>query len=286
LVRLFSPSPSKRVLRKSVDLPAIKREYAYHGKPLTYFGLPSEGFYDVLDWLPYIGQVFAVERGDPYNHERKQATLLSKAIRLGLHERLVLLRGEVNQMIVRGEDDVGQELVYPFELVNFDYGGALLYPDRFRVEALEKFVRDQRGTDFLFLLTLNLREYDSVEITATQERIVSEVSQLSPRKTKSIEAYLEETNKGDYPTRQIIHVLYLLKGLAEASHYQFSWQPPVIYSGSKGTQLVHYMAAFRFQAKASTKVVSKQSLIDLLNASPRFLKGNRLVLMQRASPRF
>jgi len=276
LVRLFSPTPAKRFVRNAVDLPAIKQQYSRHEKPLTYFGLPSEGLYDILDWRKYIGKIVAVEKGDSYAPERKQAILLSKAIQLGLHTKLTLLRGELNQIILKGQDVIGQKLEYPFELVNFDYGGALLYPDRSRVKALEKFVSEQRGTDFLFLMTLNAREYDPAETNASQQRISAEICQISSRRAQRIENYFQTINAANSPSRQITHVLYLLKGLGEANHYRISWEPPVLYRGSKNTELIHYRVTFSYEATASTKVVSDQSLVDILGVRPLIAKGKTL----------
>jgi len=282
VVRLFVSSPSKRLVRRLVDLPAIIREHEHHGGPLTYFGLPSEGLYDLKDWQQYIGRIVAVEKGDPYDPERRQSILLSKAIRLGLSERLILLRGEVNEIIVQGQDSVGQKLIYPFELVNLDYGGTLLYPDRLRVEALERFVREQMGSDFLLLMTLNVREHDPHEIDNTQERIKTEVIQLMPEDAGRVTSYFQRMNDSNSALRQITHILYLLKGLAEANHYQISWDVPTLYAGSKGTPLIHYVARLSFQHGASTKVVSAQTLTDILGVRPRILKGREFRLAEEA----
>jgi hypothetical protein len=213
-----------------------------------------------------------------------QAILLSRAIQLGLDERLTLLRGELNQIILDGYDSIGQKLEYPFELVNFDYGGALLYPDRSRVKAFEKFVIEQRGTDFLFLMTLNVREFDPAEVTESQKRITSEIAQLLPKRVRRIGRYFDWMNKQGSILRQITHVLYLIKGLAEANHYRISWGPCVFYSGSRETQLVHYQVDFSYESEASTKVVSDQSLLDLLAIRPFAVQGKSLVRISR--PRF
>ena len=276
MVRVFVTSPGKRLVRRLIDLPVIAREYARHGGLLTYFGLPSEGFGDVQDWRPYIGRIVAVERGDPYEPERKQALLLSKAIRLGISERLLLLRGEIHEIILRGQDTIGQKLTYPFELVNFDYGGTLLYPDRNRVKALERFVGEQsrNESDFLLLMTLlNMREYDPREIDETQERIKADVTQLLPGDAARVADHFRRMNESNSPLRMITHVLYLLKGLAEANHYRIEWDMPVLYAGSKGTPLVHYVTQLSFQPGASTKVVSEQGLNEILNVRPRILAG-------------
>lgn len=176
-------------------------------------------------------------------------------------------------------------MIYPFELVNFDYGGALLYPDRFRIDALEKFVHEQKPTDFLLLMTLNVREYDPSEINETQQRIRAEVGQLSSGNTEWIESYFHWINDGSNPLRQITHVLYLIKGLAEANHYRISWGAPTIYKGSRDTILIHYLVDFSFEPLASTKVVSDQSLIDILKVRPRMiLSSKRLVIWKEVPP--
>jgi hypothetical protein len=54
--------------------------------------------------------------------------------------------------------------IEPFELINLDYGGSLLYSDRVRIDALEVLINKQRPLDFLLLITSNIREFDPNEL--------------------------------------------------------------------------------------------------------------------------
>jgi len=233
-----------------------------------------------VDWSKYIDTVVAVERGDPYCPERKQSLLLSNAIDLGLIDRLTLLRGEMNRIIMYERDIYNQRLRYPFELVNFDYGGSILYPDRMRVEALEKFIRNQRGANFLLLLTLNTREFDSEEINQTQARILAEIAQVAPHQAENVERRIKRANASPHPfmqvVRQVMHVLYMVRGFAEANRYRVWWELPLVYRGSRKTILVHYLFDLHHDPKASTKVVSPQGVMDIVRASVRILKGQRI----------
>jgi hypothetical protein len=260
-----------------VDLPLVVQERNYLSRGLTYFGLPSEGLYDVLEWRDYLSRIVAVEKGEPHEPARKQALLMANAIRLGLARDLVLLRGEINKIIIEGKDDYGARLEFPFELCNFDYGGSLLYPDRVRVDALETFVLRQRPFDFLIFITTNAREFDHPELDETMERVKAEISQLvRPRPYPELDAYCEWIRSKSI-REQVLHVLYLFKNIGEFNRYHVHAYPPVLYEGSKQTQLLHYAFTFRFQRGASTRVVSPQGLRETLNLPLRLLKNGELL---------
>jgi len=276
LVKVFVPTENKIQVRRSVDLPLVAQERRHFGRGLTYFGLPSEGLYDILDWKDYLSKIVAVEKGEPQEPARKQALLIANAIRLGLSDRLVLLRGEINRIILDGKDDYGTRLEFPFELCNFDYGGSLLYPDRVRVDALETFVLRQRPFDFLIFITTNVREFDKPELGETLDRVKTEISQLSrPETYPNLDTFCEWVNS-EPVQEQVLHVQYLLKNLGEFNRYHVCAYPPVLYEGSNQTRLLHYAFTFRFQKGASTRVVSPQSLIEVLNLPLQVLRDSHL----------
>ncbi len=277
MVRAFIPTENKRLIREVVDRPLVASERAHHGRPLTYFGLPSEGLYDVLDWLEYLGKIVAVEKGETHEPVGKQALLLAKAIESGVSDRLTLLRGELNEIILAGRDGLGTLLPFPFELCNFDYGGSLLYPDRVRVDALEVFVRNQRPCDFLLLATTNTREFDSTELDATLSRVGDELSNHRSEVGGWFNDFRNWMDSEAEVRKQVVHALYLVKNVGEMNRYHVSATSPVLYEGSKHTQLLHYAFTFRFQKGASTKVVSPQKLLDVLSLPLRQLENKELV---------
>lgn len=266
LIKTFKSTVNKDFVR-TVDYGFIKEEFEFHGRKLRYFGLPSEGLYDVVSWNEFLGEFVAVEAGSKSDPSSRQTLLVSKALQLGYHNRLTLLRGEINDIILNDSDEVGIPVPYPFELVNLDYGGSILYPDRLRIDALEVLINRQRPTDFLLLITSNIREYDQNELIATQNRIHKEVLQFRPDLDSQIRRYLQLVNEKQSLRRQVLHVHFLVKCLAEQNRYEIKCFPAMLYEGSRKTVLIHYVFRLRYQKTASTRVTSDQSLLDILQQS-------------------
>lgn len=263
MAKIFKSTANKDFLR-AVDYGFIKKEFEYHGKKLRYFGLPSEGLYDVISWDEFLDDFAAVEMGSRSDPSSKQALLVSRALQLGYHTRLTLLRGDINEIILNDKDEVGTRVPYPFELINLDYGGSILYPDRIRVDALEVLFNRQRPTDFLLLITSNIREYDQDELVETQNRIRKEISQFRQDLDGPMKRYFQLINERGLLHRQVLHAHFLIKCMAEQNRYEITCFPAISYEGSRETELIHYIFRLRYQKTASTRVISDQRLLDLL----------------------
>jgi len=275
MIKTFTTTANKDFIR-SIDYGFIEKEHRHHGKKLRYFGLPSEGLYDIIVWNDFISDIIAVERGSRPDPSAKQNLLVVRAIQLGLHTRLTLLRGDINEIIINDRDEMGMKVPYRFEIINLDYGGSILYPDRVRIDALEILIYRQRPIDFLLLITSNIREFDQEELIETQERIHQEIIHYRRDLDDKIKEYFEWINKNNSLLRQIIHLHFLVKSLAEQNRYKITCFPAITYEGSRETKLIHYIFRLRYQEKASTRVVSEQSLIDLLNQEAKELVEGRL----------
>jgi len=275
LTKLFTDTANKSFIR-TLDCGFVRDEFEHHGRKLRYFGLPSEGLYDIKSWNEYISDVVAVEMGSGSDPSSKQNLIVCRAIQLGYCNRLTLLRGEINKIIMDDEDDLGTRVPYPFELVNLDYGGSILYPDRIRIDALEILVRRQRPIDFLLLVTSNIREFDPSELIKTQRRIRKELTQYRSDLDNRVKLYFQQLNENKSLLRQIVHLYFLVKYLAEQNRYQITCFPAILYEGSRKTRLIHYIFRLRYQENASTRVISDQSLIDLLNQNAQELVNDNL----------
>lgn len=273
--KLFKSSENKNFIR-NLDAFFIEEECEHHGNKLRYFGLPSEGLYDIIRWRDSISSICAVERGSKSKPFVKQNLLISKAMRLGIHNDLVLLRGDINEIIINGKDEVGTELKFPFELVNLDYGGTILYPDRLRIDAMEELIKKQKPLDFVLLLTCNIREHDSLELIETQKRIKKEIIQYRSDLNDYIDQHFKWINDNASLYRQIIHVYYLLKNVGENNKYKVNCLPAINYKGNKHSEMLHYIIQFRYTSDASTRVISDQSTLDLLNMDSKIAVRQKL----------
>jgi hypothetical protein len=276
LIKTFSNSPNKDFVR-AVDCGFVKEEVEFHGKKLRYFGLPSEGLYDIICWNEFISDFVAVEMGSRFDPSSKQNLLVSKALQLGYYNRLTLMRGEINEIILRDMDDVGTRVPYPFQLINLDYGGSVLYPDRIRIEALEVLMKRQRPADFLLLITSNIREYDHEELCQTQDRIHKEIVQYREDLGDKIKQFFKQINENESLLRQIIHLHFMMKYMAEQNRYEITCIPALAYEGSMGTKLIHYVFRLRYQQSASTRVISNQTLIQILCQNSKELVDGKLI---------
>jgi hypothetical protein len=276
---MFTNTANKDFIR-AVDYAFIKEEFEHHNKKLRYFGLPSEGLYDIMAWNEFLGDFVAVEVGAKSDPSSKQSLLVGRALQLGIHHRLTLLRGEINQILLQDKDEVGTRVPYPFELVNLDYGGSVLYPDRIRIDALEILARRQRPTDFLLLITSNAREYDQNELVEAQNRIHKEITQYRPDLNVQIKRYFEIINESESLFRQVLHLHFLIKCLAEHNRYEIACFPAILYEGSRATKLIHYIFRLRHQKAASTRVTSDQSLLDLLRQNLQEVVEGKLISIE------
>ena len=264
MLKTFISSPNKDIVRK-IDKEFIKDEYEFHRNKLRYFGLPSENLYDILEWLDYLEDFTAVERGHKSNPAAIQNLLICKAMQLGLYVKLTLLRGEIHDIILNDKDDVGQKIPYKFEIINLDYGGSVLHPDRMRIDALDVLISRQKPIDFLMFITTNIIEYDSEEIIKTQKRILFDIISINKKLETQITNYFDWINEHQSPLRQIIHLHYLIKYMAEQKGYNIICYPAIKYEGSKNTPMLRYIFRFRYVPLASTRVPSQQTLIEILN---------------------
>lgn len=262
-----------------MDLGFIKKEYNHHGKKLRYFGLPGESLYDIEAWAEFIGEIYAAEIGSKSDPSSKQSLLIANAINMNVYDKLVLLRGEINEIILKGYDEIGTKIIYPFELINLDYGGSLLYKDRIRVKSLDVLFKNQQKKDFLLLITSNVREFDLEELIKTQDRIKKEFSQFGKKFINQLNLYFNQINKDESLLRQIIHVHYLIKNLAENNKFDIACYPGIKYEGSKQTILIHYIFRLRYNMQASTKTPSKQTLVEILNQGVQEVSNGKLVDM-------
>lgn len=276
MIKTFENTPNKDFIR-SLDFGFIRDEFEYHKRKLKYFGLPSEGLYDIITWDQFIYSFTAVEFGGKLDGPSKQSLLVSRAIQKGYIAKLTLLRGDINDVIINDRDEVGTMVPYPFDIVNLDYGGSVLYPDRKRVAALEVLFNRQKPEDFILFITSNVREFDPQELINTQERILKEIKHFRPNLERSIEKYFQLVNSKQSVIRQTIHVQFMIKSLGEQNKYEVKCIPAVLYKGSNETQLIHYIFSLRFQAIASTRVISDQSILNLLSRdAPKELDEGKL----------
>jgi len=176
-MKSFEGSSNKTLVRQRWDWPIIQEWSTIRKHPLSYFGLPGPHIEDLRDWRSRLGCSTGVERLRKADRHRKEDLNIHRQIHkhvlLSGLEGFQLLRGQIEDIVLDGvdQDNTRPQLAFGdppllawfrYDLVNLDFLGGMGYKDKWgeskRVRALKKLLERQRGTNFLLLLTLNVRD--------------------------------------------------------------------------------------------------------------------------------
>jgi len=212
---------------------------------LTYFGLPSSSLDDVKQWAALLRHVTAVERGEKGKEWELQHDVELAAFRSGLFDKLTLLRGDIDRIIVTGKDCNDRQARFPFDVVSLDYSGGLFYVNAHgqlaRIEAIGVLLDRQSvaKSDFVLLISCNLDNIHQGEVRKTLANIQTSLNRAGENVGAVMEQYL---NSPHDQARLKLYVPYMVNQFASKVRYHCATQPTIIYSGNLGTE----MMAFRF----------------------------------------
>ncbi len=252
---------------REMDLRLIKRYFEDRKGHLRYLGLPASTMMDVLQWQEYLAHISAVERGRPGEEYRYQHDLMLTAMQHGLADRLELLRGDMDEILLDGRDDFGNPVSYPFDVVSLDYSGGLIYKNTTgrakRADSIANLVREQstRNQSFLLLVSCNLDSEDQGEIRAVLRDIERELGKLGISAAETVCAYLDHELE---EARLKAYVPYLISRLSAAS-YQCEHFKPIHYEGNRSTRMMHFSAWLQRTARYAAGRPSRQTLVHVLN---------------------
>ena len=226
-----------------------------HRLELAYFGLPSSSLDDVKQWSAFLKTITAVERGEIGSEWELQHDLEFESFRCGLFDKLGLLRGDIDQIIIKGQDCNGKKPQFPFDIISLDYSGGLFYKDSsngyVRIAAIESLVSTQSltKTDFGLLISCNLHDVDQHEVRGALANIRTSINRSGLNGEEVISAYLG----CEYEQARLkLYVPYLLNQFGSKYRYHCDTQPTIIYSGNLNIQ----MMAFRFFLKYDGRTIA------------------------------
>jgi hypothetical protein len=262
---------------RELNLLLIKKYFEKRKEQLRYFGLPGEGMRDILLWKDFFAFFCAVERGKPGEEFLLQHNLRLSAFKYGISDKLHLLRGELDNILLKGYDDYNNSVEYPFDVIALDYCGGIIYKnstgESARTGSIGELVRNQALHDknFLLFLTCNLDSDDQGEIRKVFLDVQRELSKLGVNADPSIQAYLAHPKK---EARLKIYVPYLIRTLS-LSTYRCETFKPVCYLGNKETHMMNFSFWMERSSKYAAGRPNRQSLVQLLNL-PAFecIEGN------------
>lgn len=257
-------TPNKQVVR-DLQCETIQRNLKAKLGALSYFGLPSSSLEDVHQWFPLLSRITAVERGEAGKEWILQNELLVNAFKLGLSQRLVLIRGDIDSVLIQGSDQFGNQPQWPFDIVSLDYSGGLFYFDTngrlSRLEAIKRMFAHQAADHaeaFVFLLSFNLDQIDQHEVNQSLEVMRRDLTRFGFAADNVIDAYL---NHPKPQARLKLYVMNLIAQLAAQVNFDSASEPPIFYLGNKNTQ----MMAFRFFLKVCSRTFVPRAPKERLN---------------------
>jgi hypothetical protein len=294
--KLFTPSENKIFLTQEWDLPIIKDFCARIGSSLDYFGLSGEHLSDLECWKDYICSATSVQwvkygsrKANIDSYQDSITSIINNSFQKDI-PNFQLLRGDIQNVIFHGEDDFhivpnksaidGGQIEFKYSLINLDFCGGLGHlkgpqgkKKILRVEAIKKLFERQKGTDFLLVLTLNVRD-------GIPDKILEYLSNTEERKTnKDIDSFIKwylDRKEGEKDFLLKASVPLLIKSAGEYNNFSIYCHPIVSYDGGGGAKMVHFLFSCHYDS-AGLRGFSKQQTNDLLKIPLIRFNGNFVV---------
>lgn len=253
---------------------------------MKYLGLPAWEMLDIIEWQEYLSRFTTIER-----EENQQHLMFLKANVTNVEHRLFCLYGNFDEILLTGRDRYGKQLDWPYDLMNLDYFGGLIYQNLSRPKALRKLIQNQsiyeRG--FMLIITQQLRDGDAAgermkfldDLAKSLKGGVIE-SSLHP----AIDNVIDWYRRADIPdaARQALYMNFFLRDCGESEHFNVKCRPPIIYSGSGGAWMIHFVTDFSSRGGVAHRVASDQSIIDLINLGLMELKDGNFAQTRFVQP--
>lgn len=259
---------NKQVVR-DLQHQIIKKKLNLRLGKLRYFGLSSDEMKDVQDWKDSLSEVEAVERGETDKPWKKQHSLMLTAFRSGMFAQVMILRGDIDSIILKGKDNFGRHPTYPFDVVSLDYSGGLLYRDshgrQHRLEAIRKLIERQASykVDYLLYISSNLDCSEDAEIARTLANIKTELRRYGVNAEKVISAYLNHT---DAEVRLKIYVPYFINQVAASANYSCDTEKVIFYRGNLNTRMMNFRFYLKHDPRTTAPRFPKERLVQIINS--------------------
>ncbi len=259
---------NKQVVR-DLQFETIKKFFTSQQGNLKYFGLPSEEMKDIIDWKPFFSKILAVERGDPNNFWEKQHLLMLTAFKNDIFSKTIILRGDIDQIILSGKDSDNNTLIYPFDVVSLDYSGGLLYRekngDQNRLKAIRKVIEQQatQQVDFLLFISTNLDNCKDGEVKRVIEDVKTELQRSGYNASEVFARYLSHEKD---EVRLKIYIPYFVCQIASSRSYNCETKRAIFYAGNKDTRMMNFRFCMKYNRRTTAPRFPKESLANIINS--------------------
>ncbi len=277
---LFVTGPNKDIIRKEFDAPIISSDYHRRQQLLTYFGLCGQDMLDVAEWLPYLGQVVAVD-WDP----DVVSMIYHTAASLGILEKVTAYTANVNDFLIDKEDDLGQPLPdSTFDVVNLDYYSPPLIKDLTGearpLQAIRELFEHQSvlHASFRLFITSTVRVRDQGELDKVFDDIARELAKLGINADQTIEWYANRTVEW----KMKVWLPRTLDTIATAFRFALRDHKAFRYAGTGGSCMVHFALGFEYDPERTT--AKSLSPLDLLSEPLYCVRGKHVSKVQEEPP--
>lgn len=271
----FETNANKDYLRSVLNRRLIEAWARASGQRLQYLGLPGPKMLDIIEWQEFLDCFTTIER-----REHEQHRLFLSANVRDVEHRLHSLYGEFDEILISGRDRYGQMPRWPYDLVNLDFYGGLLYSNLARPKALKKLIANQEAfrRSFLLVITYHLRDNDLAKeklgfLDDLEKKLVRDVPSKRGR-VEEVMAWYRNPASPD-SARQTLYLNSFLHDNGEAAQFEVLCRPSILYSGTGGARMIHLVTDFQYQ-KGAHRAVSSQSALDVLNLGVRELASGEL----------
>lgn len=283
----YKTTPNKDSVRK-YDKKKIEDLFLKKRKKLKYIGLPSPELNDILEWKEFLDTFVAIERGEPFDRYTAPHNLLLRATILGLRQKITLIRGELDDVLMAGKRYGDISIDFPFDVAFFDFFGGILNKGFNRINSFKNFFKNQVPNDFLLLMTFNLRHAEESEELIVIDKIEKELKGFirnvdeTERLREVLNWYKSKTNAEQY--RQKIFVPYLLRE-AESSGYDVFSEKPVYYLGYNNSPMIHFISWFKYGGSHATRAISNQTLLEVIDFNLEIVMDISIVKCDLQAPK-
>lgn len=279
----YESTPNKDLIR-IFDKKLIENLYESKDRKLKYIGLPSPELKDILEWNEYLERIYAIEKGTQYENHVAPHNMLLKATRLGIRNKIELIRGDLDDVLMAGKNFSGKLIDYPFDIAFFDFFGGLLNKKFKRAKAIKEFIKNQSPNEFLLFMTFNLRYSDKEEESYALNNLKKEIEKYS--NISNVDEVFRWYSDEDVPPqyRQKVFVSYMQKD-AELMGYKVRSESPIFYFGYNNSPMIHFITIFKHTGEHVTKAISEQNLIDIINLPLRTVEDGFIIKCKLQAPK-
>ena len=269
---------NKQVVR-DLQYEQIKEHLGRRVGHLRYFGLSSPGMKDVLDWQPLFSEFYVVERGEENSEWRDQHELLLTASLAGISRKVVLLRGDIDAIVIEGQDRFGARVNYPFDVVSLDYSGGLFYRNRGgdmpRLRAIEHVVTEQAALDreWLFFVSVRLDRPHDGEVRRTLENIRTELNRYGASADDLVDRLLRHERE---EVRYKIYVPYFVNQVAAKCRLRCETAKTIIYCGNRGVAMMNFQFVIQRDERTLAPRFPQERLVQIINSPFREIKEGKV----------